>query len=275
MPLYLYAFPGEQVLKQAVVGAEFAFRREKMPEREASIVLSRINHCFGDTQVLSDINLTVPPGLIFGLLGPSGCGKTTTVKIMAGILEASSGMVQVLGERMPKLSLMNRLGYMAQSDALYTNLTAEENLSFFGSLYGMDKKRTGERIREVMALVNLTGDGKKIVAAYSGGMKRRLSLAMALLHEPEILILDEPTVGIDPVLRKIIWDALVTMAELGMTIIVTTHVMDEAEKCHELAMMREGRVIALDTPSQLKENTGASSLEEAFIRYGSGERHED
>ena len=239
------------------------------------IVLEGINHSFGDKQVLYDINLTVPHGLIYGLLGPSGCGKTTTVKIMAGILEASSGSVRVLGEAMPKLSLMNRLGYMAQSDALYNLLTAEENLAFFSGLYGMKNKKTKERILEVMALVNLSGDRTKVVAAYSGGMKRRLSLAMALLHEPELLILDEPTVGIDPLLRKNIWDALNAMTDQGITIIVTTHVMDEAEKCHELAMLRDGRLIAGGTPLQLRQNIGASTIEEAFIHYGSGAQHAD
>ena len=240
---------------------------EKVP---ACIVLEKISHCFGDKQVLCDIDLTVPHGIIYGLLGPSGCGKTTTVKIMAGILEASSGSIKVLGETMPKLTLMNRIGYMAQSDALYSNLTAEENLAFFSGLYGMEKKKTRERISEVLALVNLAGDRTKVVAAYSGGMKRRLSLAMALLHEPIVLILDEPTVGIDPLLRNSIWDTLNKIAEHGVTIIVTTHVMDEAEKCRELAMLREGRLIARGTPSQLRENIGASSLEEAFIHYGKG-----
>jgi len=237
------------------------------------VVLEKINHRFGDKQVLYDISMAVPRGIIYGLLGPSGCGKTTTVKIMAGILEASSGSVHVLGETMPSLSMMNHLGYMAQSDSLYNILTAEENLSFFSGLYGMNKKKTKERIFEVMSMVNLEGEQAKAVAAYSGGMKRRLSLAIALLHEPEVLILDEPTVGIDPLLRKSIWDALNSLAEWGMTIIITTHVMDEAEKCRELAMLRDGRLIAVGTPLQLRENTGALTLEEAFIIYGG--RHAD
>jgi len=238
--------------------------------KETSISLSQINHCFGDKQVLFNINLNIKRGIIYGFLGPSGCGKTTTVKIMAGILEAASGDVQVLGESMPKLSLMKRLGYMAQSDALYANLTAEENLIFFSSLYGMKKEKSKQKIDEVMALVNLTEHREKLVSAYSGGMKRRLSLAMSLLHEPEILILDEPTVGIDPVLRKSIWDALIAMTERGMTIIVTTHVMDEAEKCHELAMMRDGKLIAQGSPYDLRAGIGAANIEEAFIYYGKG-----
>ncbi|MCL2319633.1 MAG: ABC transporter ATP-binding protein [Treponema sp.] len=244
-------------------------------EKPDCIVLEKINHRFDDKRVLTDINLTVPYGGIFGLLGPSGCGKTTTVKIMAGILEATSGSVTVLGESMPKLQVMNRIGYMAQSDALYPLLTAGENLAFFAALYGMKKTLARERIREVMALVNLTEDLSKAVMAYSGGMKRRLSLAMALLHEPEVLILDEPTVGIDPVLRKSIWEALYVLAEKGMTIIVTTHVMDEAEKCHHLAMIRDGRLIAEGTPLELQHNSGAASLEEAFICYGKADGRAD
>ena len=246
-----------------------------MTETADCIVLHKIDQIFGDKQVLTDINLSIPYGKIYGLLGPSGCGKTTTVKIMAGILEASSGSVQVLGESMPQLALMNRIGYMAQSDALYTLLSAGENLEFFGLLYGMKKKKIQERTREVMDLVNLTDHYNKPVAAYSGGMKRRLSLAMALIHEPEVLILDEPTVGIDPVLRKSIWEALYTMSEQGMTIIVTTHVMDEAEKCHQLAMMRDGRLIAEGSPLELQQSIGAQNIEEAFIYYGSGENHEN
>ena len=246
-----------------------------MPGAPGCIVLENINHSFGDKQVLSDIDLTVPYGVIYGLLGPSGCGKTITVKIMAGILEATSGSVFVLGEAMPKLALMNRIGYMAQLDALYTLLTAEENLAFFCALYGIKRDASRDCIRRVMDLVNLTDHREKAVAAYSGGMKRRLSLAIALLHEPEVLILDEPTVGIDPVLRKSIWDALYAMTEQGMTIIVTTHVMDEAEKCHQLAMMRDGCLIAQGSPSELRQRVGASSIEEAFIYYGGGEQNAD
>jgi len=242
-----------------------------MPESSDCIVLENITQRFGNKQVLTDISLTVPRGKIYGLLGPSGCGKTTTVKIMSGILEASAGSVYVLGEVMPDLATMNRIGYMAQSDALYNLMTAEENLAFFGALYGMNNRKIKERILEAMALVNLSGDLTKVVGAYSGGMKRRLSLAMALLHEPEVLILDEPTVGIDPLLRKSIWDTLNAMTEQrGITILVTTHVMDEAEKCDQLAMIRDGRLIAQGTPLQLRQDAGASSIEEAFIIYGTG-----
>ena len=246
-----------------------------MSKSSACVVLRNINHSYGGKPILREIDLSISSGIIYGLLGPSGCGKTTTVKIMAGILEADNGSVHVLDEQMPKLSLMNRIGYMAQSDALYPLLTAEENLVFFSGLYGIKKKQAEAKISEVMALVNLTGHRDKLVANYSGGMKRRLSLAMSLLHEPELLILDEPTVGIDPVLRKNIWNALYAMTEQGLSIIVTTHVMDEADKCHELAMMRDGRIIAQGTPLQLQQRIGVSNIEEAFIYYGSGGQNAD
>jgi len=234
------------------------------------IVLNMVSKFYGNKQVLRDITLSVPYGTIYGLLGPSGCGKTTTVKIMAGIMEATSGETYVLGEKMPQLSLMNQIGYMAQSDALYSVLTAAENLEFFASIYGMKRDQTKKRISEVMELVNLSDDLNKPIAAYSGGMKRRLSLAMAILHHPKVLILDEPTVGIDPLLRKDIWAELYKMSEQGVTILVTTHVMDEAEKCQQLAMLRRGRLIASGTPLELQQRIDAKSIEEAFIYYGGG-----
>lgn len=238
------------------------------------IVMNHVNKSFGEKQVLKDVNLRVPYGCIYGLLGPSGCGKTTTVKIMSGISEATSGETLVLGKHMPQLSLMNEIGYMAQSDALYMMLSASDNLEFFAAIYGMKKVEYKKRILEVTELVNLSDDLQKPVGAYSGGMKRRLSLAMSILHHPKVLILDEPTVGIDPLLRKDIWAELYKMSDNGVTILVTTHVMDEAEKCHQLAMMRKGILIAQGTPKELQENIGAKTIEEAFIYYG-GDEHED
>lgn len=245
-----------------------------MEKGSGCIILNHVNKSFGDKQVLNDISLAVPYGTIYGLLGPSGCGKTTTVKIMAGISEPTSGEVFALGKKMPQLELMNSIGYMAQSDALYNVLTAAENLTFFASLYGMKKGDIKKRTEEVMELVNLTDDLQKPVSSYSGGMKRRLSLAMAIIHNPKVLILDEPTVGIDPLLRKDIWCELYKMAERGVTIIVTTHVMDEAEKCHQLAMLRHGHLIASGSPEELQSRIGASSIEDAFIYYG-GKSHEE
>ncbi|HEX7056013.1 MAG TPA: ABC transporter ATP-binding protein [Bacilli bacterium] len=235
---------------------------------EACVRVEHVGKSFGKKTVLTDISLTIHRAEIFGFLGPSGAGKTTLVKLIAGIDRASSGDVYVLNEKLPKLSMLQKIGYMAQSDALYAELTAWENLTFFASLFGMKKADRNKRIAEVMELVNLSGDLKKLVAKFSGGMKRRLSLAIALLHEPEILILDEPTVGIDPVLRQSIWNELRRLSENGTSVIVTTHVMDEAEKCDRLGMIRDGKLIAVGTPDALRKETHAASIEQAFLIYG-------
>lgn len=229
---------------------------------------------FGNQTILDNINININQGEIFGLLGPSGAGKTTLVKLIAGIDSANSGTIEVLDAEMPSLTLLNRIGYMAQSDALYGELTALENLQFFAAIYGLKGSVGKERIHEVMSLVNLIDDLKKPVNQYSGGMKRRLSLAISLLHEPEILLLDEPTVGIDPVLRQSIWQELRRLNDNGTTILVTTHVMDEAEKCDQLAMLRDGRLIATGSIAEIKKQAGTMTLEEAFLRLG-GENSED
>jgi len=229
---------------------------------------------YGNQTVLNNINVSVFQGEIFGLLGPSGAGKTAIVKLIAGIGTANSGTITVLDVVMPNLDLLNKIGYMAQADALYGELTALENLQFFAAIYGLKGSVRKERIRKVMSLVNLIDDLKKPVNEYSGGMKRRLSLAIALVHEPEILILDEPTVGIDPVLRQSIWKELRRLNDNGTTILVTTHVMDEAEKCDRLAMLREGRLIASGSVAEIKKQAGSVTLEDVFLKLG-GENSEN
>lgn len=232
------------------------------------VSIQNVSKQFGKHAVLKNISLDIQKGEIFGLLGPSGAGKTTLVKELAGLDIPTSGKIIVLDTSMPDLKVISRIGYMAQSDALYDDLSAKENLQFFASLYGLKGKRQKERITAVMELVDLTNNLNKLVKDYSGGMKRRLSLAISLLHEPELLILDEPTVGIDPVLRKRIWDAFYQLNKAGTTIIVTTHVMGEAEKCNRLGLIRDGELIAVGTPGELKANTNTTSIEEAFLVYG-------
>ncbi|WP_019154062.1 ABC transporter ATP-binding protein [Robertmurraya massiliosenegalensis] len=239
-----------------------------MCSNDVIVSVQHVSKAFGKQEVLNDISLDIYKGEIFGLLGPSGAGKTTLVKMLTGLDVSNSGENFLFQEKMPSLKLIERMGYMAQSDALYGELTAKENLEFFGALFGLKGKPLQHRIGKVMDVVELSEHLHKTVHHYSGGMKRRLSLAIALLHEPELLILDEPTVGIDPVLRKSIWDAFYDLNEKGTTIIVTTHVMGEAEKCHRLAMIRSGGVIAVGTPEELKERTNSSSIEEAFLVYG-------
>lgn len=232
-----------------------------------AVVLQDVHKCFGEHHVLKGISFAVAEGEIYGLLGPSGCGKTTAVKVAAGIFSAGAGEATIAGERMPNLEMMQRIGYMAQSDALYANLSGYENLAFLGALFGLKGDRLDQRIRYAADIVALGADLGKRVSNYSGGMKRQLSLATSLLHDPAILILDEPTVGIDPLLRQSIWDELYRLAAKGKAILVTTHVMDEAEKCTKLSMMRDGMLIAEGTPAALKDGVGATTMDEAFILY--------
>jgi ABC-2 type transport system ATP-binding protein len=234
----------------------------------SSIVINEVSKSFGKKKVLNQINLTVKSGEIFGLIGPSGSGKTSLVKIIVGMDSPSQGDVQVLNTAVPNLKLLQRIGYMAQADALYSDLTGEENLAFFASLFKLKKEEKKKRIAYAAHLVNLTDELKKKVQNYSGGMKRRLSLAVALIQDPEILILDEPTVGIDPELRQSIWAELYRLKNEGKTILVTTHVMDEAEKCDRLAMVRDGEIITSGSPAELKEQYEITSLEEVFLTAG-------
>lgn len=232
------------------------------------IRVEQVSRKFASATVLDHIELAISQGEIFGLLGPSGSGKTTLIKLIAGIDIPSEGSVTVMNTQMPSLAMLGSIGYMAQADALYNELTAKENLQFFGALYGLKGKALQERIKSVMELVGLQDAMNKLVANYSGGMKRRLSLAIALIHEPPTLILDEPTVGIDPVLRQSIWQELEEISRQGTTIIVTTHVMDEAERCDRLGMIRAGQLIAIGTPAELKAKTNSQTLEGAFLVYG-------
>ncbi|MFC4558025.1 ABC transporter ATP-binding protein [Virgibacillus kekensis] len=238
----------------------------------AFIEMKNIQYSYGKETVLKDINLTIPEGQLFGLLGPSGSGKTTLVKIINGLLDPTNGTIHIENEQKPSFSKMQKIGYMAQSDALYSELTAKENFDFFASLYKIPRKERKHRITESAKVVNLEGQLNKTLEKFSGGMKRRMSLAVALLHQPSLLILDEPTVGIDPVLRASIWEELRNMQQQGTTITITTHVMDEAEKCDNLALLRDGYIIAQGSPADLKAKSDTDSLEAAFLHYG-GAKH--
>ncbi|TDM02498.1 ABC transporter ATP-binding protein [Macrococcus carouselicus] len=225
-----------------------------------------------DQLVLHDIDLVIQTGAIHGFIGPSGSGKTTLMRMLAGLETPSAGSIYIKDIRVPHLTLLNDIGYMAQADALYTELTGYENLRFFAQLFNMKNSHADSQIRYAADLVNLTVDLKKKVRNYSGGMKRRLSLAIALLHEPDILILDEPTVGIDPELRASIWQELRDMKRTGKTILMTTHVMDEAERCDAISLIKEGTIIATGTPHDLLRDDDAQSFDEVFIRAGRGGR---
>ncbi len=232
------------------------------------IQLRELSKSFGSQNVLKNVSLDIPKGHIYGLLGPSGSGKTTIIKLMIGLEMPSSGSITFKGNKLKANELYPSIGYMAQSDALYDELTAKENLSFMASLYGLKKAARKAQIEKVMNTVDLLEHLDKPVHQYSGGMKRRLSLAIALLHDPEVLFLDEPTVGIDPVLRKEIWDSFHRLKNEGRTLIITTHVMDEAERCDRLGLLQHGEIISSDTPAAIKEAYGVSSIEDVFLKNG-------
>ena len=225
-----------------------------------------VEKAFGKEKVLKGITLSIAPGEVFGLLGPSGSGKTTMIRILAGTLAADAGQVTLDGVRMPRLESLARIGFMPQYDALYSDLSGLDNLRFFGRLYKMNGSRLRKRIDEVLELTDLGADRKKRVANYSGGMKKRLSLATALLHGPDVLLLDEPTVGIDPVLRRSIWEEFGRLRAEGRTLVVTTHVMEEADRCDRAGLLYGGRMIACGEVPDLKASSPDGTLEGLFFQ---------
>ena len=230
------------------------------------IEIEKLSKSFGEQKVLDKIDFKLESGEIVGLIGPSGSGKSTLIKTMLGMEKADEGEALVLDYIMPKREILSNIGYMAQSDALYEMLTGYENLDFFGKMKGVPSDKLKKEIEYIAEIVDLTNDLKKLVSKYSGGMKRRLSLAIALIGSPELLILDEPTVGIDPSLRKNIWKELFKQRDSGVGILVTTHVMDEAELTDKVGLLLNGNIIDFDTPQQLKVKNNVKTIEEVFLK---------
>ena len=233
---------------------------------ERLIKIEKLSKSFGEQKVLDKIDFNLESGEIVGLIGPSGSGKSTLIKTMLGMEKADEGEALVLDYKMPKREILSNIGYMAQSDALYEMLTGYENLEFFGKMKGVPSDKLKKEIEYIAEIVDLTDDLKKLVSKYSGGMKRRLSLAIALIGSPELLILDEPTVGIDPSLRKNIWKELFKQRDNGVGILVTTHVMDEAELTDKVGLLLNGDIIDFDTPQQLKVKNNVETIEEVFLK---------
>jgi ABC-2 type transport system ATP-binding protein len=214
---------------------------------------------FGTLQALDGIDLRVAGGEVYGLLGPNGAGKTTLIRALVGLVRPEAGELVVLGRRMPAGDVRARIGYMTQAAALYGDLTAEENVRFFAAIHG------GGDVAAALRFVHLEDRRRSVTATLSGGLRTRLSLACTIVHRPRLLLLDEPTVGVDPQLRAELWDGLRAMAADGATIIVSSHVMDEAERCDRLGLIRAGRMIAEGTADELRRRAHTDRLEDAFL----------
>jgi ABC-2 type transport system ATP-binding protein len=216
----------------------------------------------GGTPVLHELSCVVQAGAVTGLLGPSGSGKTTLIRSIVGVQRIAGGEVHVLGEPAGAPALRHRVGYMTQAPSVYGDLTVVENLRFFARIVGAP----APAIAAVVASVSLEAHASQVVARLSGGQRARVSLAVALLGEPDLLVLDEPTVGLDPVLRRDLWQLFHELAARGTTLLVSSHVMDEADRCDALLLLRGGALLAAGTPAELRATTGAADLDEAFLR---------
>ena len=215
----------------------------------------------GGTLVLPGFSLDVKPGRVTGLLGPSGSGKTTLMRAIVGVQIVEGGEVSVLGRPAGSPENRRRVGYVTQAPSVYADLTVLENLRYFARVLGV----APERVQETIATVDLEGHERQLVRTLSGGERSRVSLAAALLGDPEVLVLDEPTVGLDPVLRRDLWRTFHGLAERGATLIVSSHVMDEAARSHDLVLMRDGRIVAAAPPDEIRARTGQDDLEQAFL----------
>ena len=215
----------------------------------------------GGQQVVRDLDFALVAGQITGLLGPSGCGKTTLMRALMGVQRGVRGTVTVLGEPAGSPTLRRRVGYVTQTPAVYADLTVGENLEYFAAVLSADRRR----VAEVLEQVSLADRSGQLVQTLSGGQRARVSLATALLSTPALLVLDEPTVGLDPVLRRDLWALFRVLADAGATLLVSSHVMDEAARCDRLLLMRDGRFVADDPPQELLRRTGARDVEEAFL----------
>jgi len=222
---------------------------------------------FDGLVAVDDLDLVIDKGLIYGMIGPNGSGKTTAIRMLVGLLRPTRGDAHLLGENVPVRKNIARIGYMPQEMAVYADLTVLENLELFAGLYSMERAAFEERGRALLGMVGLEDRRNSLVSQLSGGMRHRLSLACALIHNPELVFLDEPTVGVDPELRVGFWKHFRDLKSDGKTVVLTTHYMDEAVRCDVVGMMRAGRLIAEGSPRELMERAGAADLESAFMEF--------
>lgn len=235
----------------------------------AAIAINDLVFNYGKLGVINDISLGIPTGTSFGLLGPNGSGKTTLIRLLVGLLKPASGSVQCLG-RAPSPASARFTGYMPQLPSLYTELSVEQNIDFFARIYGLrDRKKRVQRVAEVIKLVDLWPKRKAQVMKLSGGMKQRVSLGCAIVHQPPLIFLDEPTVGLDPELRVHFWAYFESLTQSGSTLVISSHTMDDAAHCQKLAFLRQGKIIATGSPAELRAATGTAeaTLEDAFLFF--------
>jgi ABC-2 type transport system ATP-binding protein len=227
-----------------------------------AVAINDLSKRFGDFKAVDHVSIEVRQGEIFGFLGPNGAGKSTTIRILCGLMAPTSGKATVAGFDVATQSeeIKKSIGYMSQKFSLYDDLTVEENIEFFGGVYGLSAEKLAEREEYVLEMAGLKDKRKQMTRVLAGGWKQRLALGCAILHEPPILFLDEPTSGVDPIARRSFWELIYQLSAAGHTIFVTTHYMDEAEYCHRIALMYGGRVIALGSPAELKVSLGAGHL---------------
>lgn len=220
----------------------------------------------GDKTILRSINFEIQTGAIAGLIGPSGAGKTTLMRAIVGVQQIHAGTLKVLGEPAGSVKLRPKVGYVTQSPSVYGDLTVQQNLTYFAALMRAPKKQ----VAEIIKTVRLQAQSKQVVDSLSGGQRARVSLAVALLGDPELLVLDEPTVGLDPVLRQELWALFAELAQQGKTLLVSSHVMDEAEKCKQLLLVRDGKLLWAQSRLELLKKTGKKSVEDAFLAMVEG-----
>jgi ABC-2 type transport system ATP-binding protein len=232
---------------------------------ESVVRAQDLRKTFGHRTALDGLSLSVTQGQLFGLAGPNGAGKTTLIRTLCGLLRPDEGEAYLLGWRMPSARVRSQLGYMPQEFAVYDDLSVIQNLEYFGALYGLTRKQVYDRSDELLDLVQLADRTRQRVGTLSGGMQRRVSLAISLLHRPRLAFLDEPTAGVDPKLRRSFWDYFHRLSEQGVTLIVTTHLVEEALRCHVVAFLIAGRLLTQGTPDEILAETGRSNLDDAFI----------
>jgi ABC-2 type transport system ATP-binding protein len=235
---------------------------------EKVISVSNLVKKFGSFIANDNLTFDVSQGEIFGFLGANGAGKTTAIRILSGLSSPTSGKVIVAGfdaAKQPE-QIKKNIGYMCQKFSLYDDLTVKENITLYGGIYGMKKQLIRERTKNLLEKLNFEEYGDKLISSLPLGLKQKLAFSVAVLHEPRIVFLDEPTGGVDPITRRQFWEMIYETADRGITVFVTTHYMDEAEYCDRISIMNEGRIVALDTPAGLKKQYNAGSVEEVFIR---------